>query len=130
MTWQISTPHNEARLAATLAYLDAGVDSAALLIYDGTRPAIGGTPAGTLLATIVLAKPSGSVGAGVLTLAASPTALASASGTPTWARFVSGAGSVVMDCDVSAVGGSGDVQLTTMTLYIGGSIAVAGGTLG
>jgi hypothetical protein len=129
MSVQISTDHNAARLDATRAFVDQGTGDAQLQVYSGTRPALGGS-AGMLLATISLPKPCGVVSGGVLVLTASTSQLVAASGTAAWGRVLNGGGDLVLDCDVSATGGSGDLQLSTTTLYAGGSISLTGGALG
>ena len=57
MTVAITVEHNEARLAGTLAFLDAGTNPARLRIYGGTRPATPATtPASAMLVEIRLTK--------------------------------------------------------------------------
>lgn len=120
MTIEISTAHNEARLGGTKAFMDTGAGKARIRVYDGTRPALGGT-ATTLLVEIVLAKPSGTVAANKLTLAADDPAgyEVVATGSATWARIVNGNGDLVLDCDVSATGGAGEVQLPSVAVTVG-----------
>ncbi|WP_257645677.1 hypothetical protein [Ottowia beijingensis] len=62
MTVAITVEHNEARLAGTLAFLDAGNNPARLRIYGGTRPATPATtPASAMLVEIRLTKPAGTI---------------------------------------------------------------------
>ena len=64
MTVAITVEHNEARLAGTLAFLDAGTNPARLRIYGGTRPATPATtPASAMLVEIRLTKPAGTIAA-------------------------------------------------------------------
>ena len=120
MTVEISTAHNEARLAGTRTYMDAGAGKARIRVYDGPRPSAGGT-ATTLLVEIVLADPCGTVAANKLTLDADePDGYeVVAAGVAVWARIVNGNGDWVLDCDVSDPAGSGEVKLPGTTLAVG-----------
>ena len=52
MTVTITQEHNEARLAGTLAFLDAGANPARLRIYGGARPPNpAATPTSVLIST-------------------------------------------------------------------------------
>lgn len=88
-----------------------------LRIYDGSRPASGGT-ATTLLAEIPFANPAGSgASSGVLTFTVPISdSSANASGTATWARVVDGSSTFVADMDVSDTAGSGELKLITTTI--------------
>lgn len=129
MTVTISQAHNEARLSGTLTYLDTGSGHARVRIYNGTRPAGGGT-ATTLLVEIALDKPSGTVSSGQLILASADLPLIASSGTATWARVVNGNGDYAFDCDVSDTSGSGEIKLPSTTLYAGGKTQLTSGVLG
>ena len=121
MSVTISVAHHNARLAATLAFLNAGAGSAALRIYADARPATPDTAAsGTLLATIDLAKPAGSISAGVLYLAAAGDGLIMATGVAAWARLFSADGGVALDLDCGDAASSADVKLASTQLYEGG----------
>ena len=131
MTVRITIAHNEARLGATLAQLDAGTTGARLEIYSGEKPAvIGGTPAGDELAEIQLTKPAGTISAGVLTLTAVGVAMVAVNGIAAWARFVDGDGTVVMDGDCTDLAGDGDVKLVNTQLYAGGEARLASAVIG
>lgn len=65
----ISSELNEFRLNAVIAFLSGGAENARAEIYDGVRPALGGTPAGNLLASIVLMEPLGTFANGLLSVA-------------------------------------------------------------
>lgn len=108
--------------AATLrdAMMDAittqAGNAALLRIYDGTRPATGGT-ATTLLAELVCATPFAAAAVnGVLTLGTiSQDASANATGTATWFRIVKADGTThVMDGNVGTSGS--DLNLTTVSI--------------
>ena len=108
--------------AATLrdAMLDAitthAGNAALLRIYDGTRPATGGT-ATTLLAELTCGTPFAAAAVnGVLTLGAiTDDSSANATGTATWFRIVKADGTThVMDGDVGTSGS--DLNLTTTSI--------------
>ena len=90
--------------------------SALLRIYDGSRPATGGT-ATTLLAELTCnATFAAAAASGVLTLnAITQDSSANASGTATWFRIVKSDGTTfVMDGNVGTSGS--DLNLTTTTI--------------
>ncbi|MGL4649803.1 MAG: hypothetical protein ACRC1H_10375 [Caldilineaceae bacterium] len=108
--------------AATLrdAMMDAittrAGNAALLRIYDGTRPATGGT-ATTLLAELTCGTPFAAAAVnGVLTLGAiTQDASANATGTATWFRIVQSDGTThVMDGNVGTSGS--DLNLTTTSI--------------
>ena len=68
MTVAITQEHNEARLAGTLSFLDAGSNPARLRIYGGARPPNpAATPTSAMLVEIALTKPAGAIAGGLLT---------------------------------------------------------------
>jgi hypothetical protein len=102
--------------------------SGKLRIYDGTRPATGGT-ATTLLAELPLsATAAPAASGGVLTLNAITTdASADATGTATWFRIVTSANAAVVDGSVGTSGA--DLNLNSTSLTAGGSVAVTSFTI-
>jgi hypothetical protein len=106
--------------------------SALLRIYDGSRPATGGT-ATTLLAQLTCNStfaPGASSGVLTLNSIASATS-ASATGTATWFRIVQSNGTThVLDGSVSTVAaGTGDLQLDSTSIVLGGTVAVSSATI-
>lgn len=131
MTVRITTAHNEARLSATLAQLDAGAGNAAIQVFGGTRPAgISDTPGNPMLVEIELTKPAGAITSNMLTLSQDADGLIVATGQATWARFVNGDGAVVMDADCSDMAGSAEVRLVSTQLYAGGDARLASAVIG
>ena len=121
MSVTIAIAHHNARLAATLAFLNAGAGSPSLRIYAGARPATPDAVAGgTLLATIDLAKPAGSISSGVLHLAAADDGLIMATGVAAWARLLAADASVALDLDCGDAASNADVKLASTQLYEGG----------
>lgn len=123
MTLGLSTALRNARLDAITAKIDAGSGAGKLRIYDGSRPATGGS-ATTLLAELTLADPSAdAAAAGVLTLSAiSDDASANATGTATWGRIVDSDGTFVLDCSVGTSGT--DVILNTASIVSGATVSM------
>lgn len=131
MTVRITIAHNEARLAGTLAQLDAGTTGARLEIYAGAKPAaIGDAPAGDELAEIQLTKPAGVISDGALILTPAGVGMVAVTGQAAWARFVDGDGVVVMDADCSALDGDGEVKLVSTQLFAGGDARLASAVIG
>lgn len=129
-----STAIRNARLQVVADAINAGAGAGKLRIYNGTRPATGGT-ATTLLGELTLNDPAtdpATVTGGVLTLDVSPTvqdASADASGTATWARLVDSTNAFVADLDVGGTGSGADIELSSTTIVAGGTITVTSGTI-
>lgn len=119
MTLGYSTTLRNARLDAITTAAGA---SALLKIYDGTRPATGGTVT-TLLATLTCnATFAPAASAGTLTLNAITGANAVATSTATWARLTTSGGTFVADCSVGTSGT--DIVLNTAAIVSGAAVAV------
>jgi hypothetical protein len=97
------------------AITSAAGASAKLRIYDGSRPATGGT-ATTLLAELTCnATFAPAASGGVLTLnSITQDASADATGTATWFRIVTSGGTFVLDGNVGTSGS--DLNLTTTSI--------------
>lgn len=109
----VTTLRNSRMDALTTAVGASGL----LRIYDGTRPATGGA-ATTLLAELTCnATFAPAASGGVLTLnAITQDSSANATGTATWCRFTTSGGTAQIDGSVTATGGGGDFQLTTISI--------------
>jgi hypothetical protein len=125
----IAAALNEARLLATRDYLDAGAGASRLRIYNGTRPAGGGTPT-TLLVEFTLAEPCGTVASNALTLTPVLPATIVASGIATWARLVDGSGNYAIDGDVSNLAGTAPVKIDDTALVAGEQVALISAVFG
>jgi hypothetical protein len=120
--------------AATLrdAMMDAittqAGNAALLRIYDGSRPATGGS-ATTLLAELVCGTPFAAAAVnGVLTLGAITTdASANATGTATWFRIVASNGTThVMDGTITSTAvGTGDLLLVNTSIVATQPVSVS-----
>jgi hypothetical protein len=111
-----------AQLDAITAFAGAG---AKLRIYDGTRPATGGT-ATNLLAELTLGNPfAPASSAGVLSPNLPAAVNAGASGTATWFRVVKADGAThVIDGSVGA-----EMTLNTAAITSGLQVSVTGWTI-
>lgn len=112
-----------ARLNAVTSQIDAGSGAGKLRIYNGTRPATGGT-ATTLLAELTFSDPSfPAASAGAMTASAiTQDSSADATGTATWARVVDSDNNFVMDMDVGTSGS--DLNLSTVSIVAGAAVQV------
>ena len=99
-----------------------------LRIYDGTRPASGGT-ATTLLAELTCnATFAPAASGGVLTLnAITQDSSANATGTATWFRIVTSGGTFVVDGNVGTSGS--DLNLNTVSIVSGAAVSVTSATI-
>jgi hypothetical protein len=124
MAFGYSTTLRNARLDAITSAVGA---SGTLKIYDGTRPATGGT-ATTLLATLTCgATFAPAASGGVLTLNAISSATAVATSTATWARFATSGGTFVADCSVGTSGA--DINLSTTSIVTGATVQITSATI-
>lgn len=96
--------------------IDAGGAAGFLRVYDGARPATGGT-ATTLLAELTFSYPcAASASGGVLTFSAiTADASANATGTATWGRIVDSTGAFVADYSVGTSGSEFNLNTVAIT---------------
>lgn len=128
MTVGLAVTLRNARANLISAAVDAGAGPGLFRVYDGTRPATGGT-ATTLLAELTFSDPSAAAASGgVLTfnaITADPSA--NASGTATWGRMVDSTGAFVDDFSVGTSGA--DFNLNTVTITSGVQVSCTSATL-
>jgi hypothetical protein len=105
--------------AITTAIGNAGL----LSIYDGSRPATGGT-ATTLLAQLTCGSPfAAGASSGVLTASAiTQDSSANATGTASWFRITTSGGTFVIDGNCGTSGS--DLNLTTLSIVSGQPVQV------
>jgi hypothetical protein len=120
MALAYSTSLRNARMDAITTAIGA---SGLFRIYDGSRPASGGT-ATTLLAELALsATAAGAASGGVLTFSSiTQDSSANATGTATWFRIVTSGGTFVIDGSVGTSGS--DLNLTTTSIVSGQPVSV------
>ena len=125
MALAYSTTLRNARLDAITT---AAGGSALLRIYDGSRPATGGT-ATTLLAELTCnATFAPSASGGVLTLnAITADSSANATGTATWFRIVTSGATFVLDGNVGTSGS--DLNLNTTSIVSGANVSISSFTI-
>lgn len=123
MTLALSTT---TRTAFGTAIITAIGTSGFVDIYNGTRPASGGT-ATTLLVHLPLSATSAVSTTGVLTFNAITTTNAAATGTATWFRVTTSGGTFVIDGDVGTSGA--DLNLNTSSIVSGGPVAISSFTI-
>jgi hypothetical protein len=99
--------------------------AAHLIVYTGAAPSKTASPTGTLLADFVLPNPiaAGAAG-GVLTLSAITPVSGAASGTPGYARMVSGTDDGTHTVEQLSAGiGSGEVSFSG-AIFSGGAVSI------
>lgn len=113
------------RLDAIKTAIDAGAGAGLLRIYDGSRPATGGT-ATTLLAELTFSDPSApAASGGVLTFSAiTADSSANATGTASWWRAVDSTGAAVVDGNCGTSGS--DMNLNSLSITIGVQVSATG----
>lgn len=125
----IPARHNDARLQASLDDLDSGADAPRIEFYNGVRPA-GGGDATTLVATMALGNPPGSLTGNQIVLTVPRSTFVLADATVTWCRFFNGAAQVWMDADVTDLAGPGPVRLEATEVYAGGVLRLTSAVFG
>lgn len=124
----LATTVRNSMLNAIRDAIDVGATAGLLRVYDGVRPATGGT-ATTLLAELTFSKPSAANAAsGVLTFSAiTSDSSANATGTATWCRIVDSTGTFVADGNVGTSGA--DYNLNTVSIVLGQTVSATSATI-
>ncbi len=107
--------------------IDAGASPGYVEIRTGSKPASVATGAtGTLLATVTLADPSGTVSAGVLTLSGLPKTDTAAdnTGTAGWFRIFDSTGAGVLDGTAGGTGSGADMIIDNPALVTGQTFSI------
>lgn len=129
MAIQLSVAARNARLQALVDQIGA---AARIEIRSGTRPANVATAAtGTLLAELTGGSPFAPAPSGGVATANAITQDASANntGTASWARILTSGSVAVMDIDVTATGGGGELQLVTTSIVATQPVQITSFTL-
>jgi hypothetical protein len=134
MATRISTAAAAAACNGVVDLLDVG-GAGYIEIRTGAQPASVGTAAtGTLLGTLPLsatafgAATTASPSVATANAITSDTA-ADATGTAGWFRAYSGGAAAVIDGSITATGGGGDMELDSVSIVAGGTIAVSSWTV-
>lgn len=125
MTVGLSTASRNAGLDASIT-TQIGT-SGFVDVYDGTRPATGGTATNKLAHLPLSATAAAASSGGVLTFNAITAAAALLSGTATWCRFTTSAGTAVADASVGTSGA--DLNLNSTAISSGATVSVTSATL-
>jgi hypothetical protein len=127
-TLGIATATRNGMLDKIRTDMDAGATGALLRVYDGSRPATGGT-ATVKLAELVFTDPAApAASGGVLTFSAiTKDSSADATGTATWCRVVDSTGAFVFDGSVGT--SAADYILGTTSIALGNEVTCTSGTL-
>lgn len=128
MTFALNTALRTTRANTLKTDLDKGGAAGLFRVYDGTRPATGGT-ATTLLAELTFAFPSAPTAvSGVLTFnAITADSSANATGTATWGRLVDSTGAFVADFSVGTAGS--EFNLNTVSITAGVQVSCTSATI-
>lgn len=125
MTTRLATTTRNARLDALIAALG---NSAQIRIFTTPRPAnVAAAETGTLLAELTGGSPfapaasSGAAAANAVTQDSS----ANATGTAAWCRLRTSGGTAIMDIDVTATGGGGELELVTTSITTGQPVQIS-----
>jgi hypothetical protein len=134
----MATAHYDRTLSGTIVNairdaFDAGATGATINFYTASMPSLTATgiTSQILLGTCTCSTTSApNATAGLLTLnAITNDSSADNSGTATWARIKDSSGNVVMDVDVTVIGGGGCIQMVSTTIVAGGPIAFTSFTI-
>ncbi len=129
MIFDLSLTVRTARAQVIANALDGGSGKAKWRFYTGPKPVAGAAiTTETLLATVLLTDPCGSVTDGALTLTSDGDVLAVADVVIAWSRFTDSADTYVMDADVTNTAGSGAIKIDNTQVYTGGTIRVVSAT--
>ena len=129
MALGMATTVRNNRLNALRDYIDGGTGAALLRIYNGSRPATGGT-ATTLLAQLTLGDPSASNASSAVLTFNSITQDSSndATGTASWWRLVQSDGTThIMDGDYGTSGS--DINGNSTSFVAGGTASMTSWTI-
>jgi hypothetical protein len=138
MAVRINTAARNAAADAVATLVNGGTGAGVIRIYTGTQPATPATsPTGTLLAEFTLSDPAfaaASSGSAALDVTPALTDEGLAAGTAGWFRILdsteaAGTGLGVLDGNVTATGGGGDMTLNTTTISVGVDVEITSGSI-
>jgi len=131
MATRISMARRNGAVDSVVDALDAGAAEGYVEIRTGAQPADPDTTeTGTLLATLTLSDPAFGAATGG-TATANPITgdnSADATGNAGWFRAYDGDGTPVIDGSVTAVGGGGDMELSSTSIVAGGEVNITSWT--
>jgi hypothetical protein len=113
--------------------IDAGATGGTIKIYTTPQPANADAAIGavTLLATLTFSATSApNAATGITTFSAiTEDSSADADGTAVWARIADSNAATIFDCDVTATGAGGTIQLNTTSIVSGGPVRITSFTV-
>lgn len=130
---EVSAANKIAKHNATIALIDAGSGAGKIQFFSGSRTAIDATVTAVLVAELLLTKPSGTVGAGGLSLTPNGAGQAVGTGRIDWARVVDSdnspvfSGVVLASSDPAAA--SADFIIDDVNVFSGGLINLVSAVL-
>lgn len=110
---EIGPEHAAFQLAASIVFADGASGPSRIRFYATAKPSAGGSPGGTHIAEIVLAKPCASITGGVMVLhpATPEGGMVLTSGVPLWGRWDRSDGLLVVDGTASDTDHDGFFQI-------------------
>lgn len=129
MTVKLAAAQRNSRLDSLVTAIG---NAAQIRIFTTPRPAnVAAAETGTLLAELTGGSPFAPAASGGATTANAITQDASANntGTAAWARIRTSGGTAVMDIDVTATGGGGELELVTTSIVAGQPVQITALTL-
>lgn len=133
MTLALDAAVKQARSTAIFNAINAGAGPGLIKFYSAPRPVTGAEPTGTLLGTITLTDPCGTVDNVGLHLVAEAVTQAIAGGVITWARVTDSADNFVFDGDVRDASAPdiaiADFLIDSQVVYAGGFLVLASAVL-
>lgn len=120
-----------ARKTSRAELVTGWLDGGEVRIYDGNRPADADASISTqtLLTTLELDNPAGTVTENVFTAAAIAQAMVATSGNAAWARVVDSTGATIFDADVGLEGSGNLIEIDDVSLVAGAYCTVVSFTL-
>ena len=131
MAMGFSEDVRNARAQVFVDKMDAGSSAAVINFYNGVRPATGAAlTTQTLLGTVTMGDPSGTVSGGVLTGTSTTQDLSvDNDGTLRWARILDSDGTFILDCDCGVAGSGASIIFNSVDALQGGILKVTSFTI-
>lgn len=133
MTIGLASALRDSRLTLIKDAIDAGSGPGKCLFYTTDRPATGAAiTTQTLLSSITLNDPCGTVSAGVLTFDVDPVPTDSSAddtGDAVWARIVTSADAFVADLSVGTTSSGADIIMNTVSIVSGLTVSIVSASI-
>ena len=134
---KISNAAAKAACDSVVDLIDGGASAGTLKIYDGSQPADVDTAVSTqtVLSEHTLNDPAfgdatdDSPGGKATANSVSDDSSANATGTASWFRVFDSDGNAIIDGDVTATGGGGDLELNSTSISAGATVSISSWTV-